>query len=155
MKKWFINYTHVNPSLKMLIVWLTVATLLLAVPCMGVPLVVLSNLFFSAATAGSVLLVALNIPLTVPHLCPLNSSMSSIVIVFLLSTPNSEIFSWKTVLFLTAFSMLSEVLSSTCFTKIIKRKNLLPASFVYSTLLEWIFLHLKFFMRLPWLPHPS
>ena len=124
MKKCYIFCILVNQLSKTSRRCLIVVTLLSVVPCTAATIVVILSLFLSAAIADFAPLVAINIPLTVPPPCLLKSSMSNIATVFLLLQKNFNPFFFKTVIYLTASSLLLTVSFTICFIKIIKRNYL-------------------------------
>ena len=128
MKKLNILFIPEILRWKISIRWSTAAILLLAVPCMPARIVANLNLFLSAATAVSVLLVEINIPWIVLPVCPSNLSMFHTDIA---SSPLMKIcvvFFLMTVLFLTVSSIPSIPLSPVCFSKWINQKTSLPVS---------------------------
>ena len=128
MKKLNILFIPEILRWKISIRWSTAAILLLAVPCMPARIAANLNLFLSAATAVSVLLVETNIPWSALPVCPSNLSMFHTDIASSLSMKICVVFFLKTALFLTASSIPSILLSLVCFSKRINQKTSLPVS---------------------------
>ena len=115
MKKLNILFIPENLRWKILIRWSTVLILLLVVPCTHALLAEILNLSLSAATVVFAPLAETNIPWNALPLCPLNWFMFNIATVFSSSMKTFGISFSKTVLYLTASSILFPALFPGCF----------------------------------------